>query len=168
MSSQSTDCSSNAIALLKADHHELLKRFERFLALSTPYERQEVWQMLSEALKRHMAVEAEVFFPWFLDATEDALTHFVASVGHENMTAEMRDISEESNASAHFVSRVRTLKKAFVHHIADMEGAGGMFEMACRSGINHEALTRLLRAHFAARGAAAESPPPIDRRQGES
>ena len=149
MLSRSTDFPGSAIALLKADHLELLERFERFSTLRYPQEREQEWQALSEAIKRHMAVEAEVFFPAFLDATEDALLHFVATVGHEKIAAEMRDVTEGHAASAHFVSRVRAIKKVFIHHVSDMEKDGGMFDQASRSTINHEVLARLVRAHFA-------------------
>jgi hypothetical protein len=149
MSSRSTDFPGSAIALLKADHLELLERFARFSTLRYPQEREQEWQALSEAIKRHMAVEAEVFYPAFLDATEDSLLHFVATVGHEKIAAEMRDVIEGHTASTHFVSRVRAIKKVFIHHVSDMEKDGGMFDEACRSTINHEVLTRLVRAHFA-------------------
>src|SRR5258708_7795990 len=113
MSSRSTDVSGSAIAVLKADHHELSERFERILVLRHPRDVQQGWEALIEAVKRHMAVEAEVFYPAFLDATENALTHFVASVGHENIAAEMQVALEESATSADFASRVRALKKVF-------------------------------------------------------
>jgi hypothetical protein len=165
MSSRSTDFSDNAIALLKADHQELLDRFERLFTLRYPQERQQEWQALSEAIKHHMAVEAEVFYPAFLDATEDSLLHFVATVGHEKIAAEMQDVIEGPAASSHFVSRVRGVKKVFMHHVSDMEKDGGMFDGACRSTINHEVLTQLVRAHFAALKTAAEKgATPIDRR----
>jgi hypothetical protein len=167
MLSRSLNCSGNSIAFLQADHRELLEGFERFFALRNPSARQQAWQALSEALMRHMAVEAEVFFPAFLDATEDSLTHFVASVGHENIAAEMQDLSAEPSASVHFVSRVRTLKKVFMHHVAGMERDGGMFEVARRSTINHEMLTRLVRAHYESLEASvAEGAAPIDRWSG--
>jgi len=148
MSSRSTEISGNAIAILKADHHELLGRFERILMLRHPHEVQHGWQALSEAVKRHMAVEADVFYPAFLDATEDSLMHFVASVGHENIAAEMEDALEEPATSANFVSRLRALKKVFMDHVSDMERDGGMFDEARRSIMDHEAIARLVRAHL--------------------
>jgi hypothetical protein len=138
-----------------ADHHELLGRFERILMLRHPHEVQRGWQVLSAAVKRHMAAEADVFYPAFLDATEDSLMHFVASVGHEKIAAEMQDALDEPATSANFVSRLRALKKVFMDHVADMEKDGGMFEEACRSAMDHEAIARLVRAHFAVLEGAA-------------
>lgn len=148
MSSRSTDFSGNAIALLQADHHELLERFNEILRLRHPYGVQRGWQALCKAVRRHMAVEAEIFYPAFLDATEDALTHFVASVGHENIAAEMQDALDEPPTSTNFVSRVRAVKKVFMHHVSDMERDGGMFDQARRSTMDHEAMARLVQAHF--------------------
>ena len=117
-------------------------------------ERHQEWRALSEAIKRHMRVEADVFYPAFLDATEDSLTHFVASVGHESIAAEMRDVLERST-SAEIVSRIRSLKKVFLHHVSDMEGEGGMFDLARRSTMNQELLAQWVRARYAAWEAAA-------------
>jgi hypothetical protein len=168
MSSSSTEFSGSAIALLKADHHGLLERFERFFALRHPQERQQEWRALSEALKRHMAIEAEVFYPAFLDATEDSLLHFVASVGHEKIAAEMQDVLEGPAASTQLASRVRAVKNVFMHHVSDMERDGGMFEEALRSGINHEMLNRLVRAHYASLATVAgEGSAPIDHERGQ-
>jgi len=148
MSSRSTDFSGNAIAILQADHHELLERFNEILRLRHPYDVQRGWQALCKAVRRHIAVEAEIFYPAFLDATEDALTHFVASVGHEDIAAEMQDALVEPPTSANFVSRLRALKKVFMHHVSDMERDGGMFDEARRSTMDHEAIARLVQAHF--------------------
>jgi Hemerythrin HHE cation binding domain len=148
MSSRSADFPRNAIAVLEADHRALLQQFERILAFRHAFERQREWQALSEAMKRHMAIEAEIFYPAFLDATEDSLTHFVASVGHENIAAEMQDALKESATSANFVSRVRALKKVFMHHVSDMEEENGMFDEARRSSMDHETLARLVHARL--------------------
>jgi hypothetical protein len=153
MSSRSTDFPADAMAILEADHRALLQRFERVLSSRNSLERQQEWPALSEAIKRHMRVEADVFYPAFLDATEDSLTHFVASVGHERIAAEMRDVLEQS-ASAEIVSRMRSLKKVFLHHVSDMEAEGGMFDLARRSTINQELLVQWVRARYAALEAA--------------
>jgi hypothetical protein len=150
MSSRSTEVPGSAIAILEADHRALLQRFRQILGLRHPLPRQQEWLALTEAIKRHMTVEAEVFYPAFLDSTEDSLTHFVASDGHENIAAEMRDATEDSATDAAFVARVRALKKVFLNHVSDMEEAGGMFDGARRSSMDHEMLARLMRARYSA------------------
>jgi hypothetical protein len=166
MSSRYTDISGSAIALLKADHRQMLERFKRFFTLRYPLERQREWQALSEAINRHMAVEAEVFYRVFLDATEDSLLHFVATVGHEEIAAEMRDVLEGPAANTDLISRVRAVKTEFLHHVSDMEKDGGMFDEVRRSNINHEVLAWLVRAHYASLEAAAEKgATPIHRRR---
>jgi hypothetical protein len=143
------------MAILEADHRALLQRLERIHSFRHPLERQWEWRALNEAIRRHMAVEEEVFYPAFFDATEDSLTHFLASVGHEKIAAEMQDVLEVSAGSASFVSRVRAIKKVFMHHVSDMEEEGGMFDRARRSTMQHELLARLVRARYAALEAAA-------------
>lgn len=153
MSLRSTDFPADAMAILEADHRALLHRFERVLNSRNSLERHQEWRALSEAINRHMRVEADVFYPAYLDATEDSLTHFVASVGHESIAAEMRDVLERST-SAEIVSRMRSLKKVFLHHVSDMEGKGGMFDLARRSTMNQELLAQRVRARYAAWEAA--------------
>ena len=148
--SRSTEFSGSAIAILEADHRALLHRLGQLVRLRHPLARQQERKALSKALEHHIAVEAELFFPAYLDATEDSLTHFVASVGHENILAELRDASGESTAGAGFISRVRTLKKAFANHVADLEGVGGMFELARRSCMNQEQLAQLIQSRLSA------------------
>jgi hypothetical protein len=156
MALRSTDFARDAIAILKAHHQELLGQFEQLFKLGQRHERQRGWRALSAALRLHVEIEAEVFYPAFLDATEDSLTHFVASVGHENIAAEMQDVLDEPATGADFVARMRALKKIFKHHVADMERDGGMFDEARRSTMDHDTIARLVRAHFAIRGEATD------------
>jgi hypothetical protein len=118
--------------------------------LRHPLARQQERKALSRVLENHIAVEAELFYPAFLDATEDSLTHFVASVGHESILAELSDALAESTAGAGFVLRARALKKVFANHVADLEGAGGMFDLAQRSSMNQEQLAQLMRPRYEA------------------
>jgi hypothetical protein len=53
------------------------------------------------------------------------------------------------------VSRMRSLKKLFLHHVSDMEAAGGMFALARRSTMNQGLLVQGVRARYAALDAAA-------------
>jgi hemerythrin HHE cation binding domain-containing protein len=149
MSSRPTEFPGDAIAVLKTEHRELLDRFQRFLRLP-PHEREQGWRTLQEAIRVHMDIEAELLYPAFLDATEDSLVHFVALVGHENITAQIREVSEVPSSGGYFASRVRSLKRIFAHHVWDMERDGGMYDEASRSTINHELLARLVRARYAA------------------
>ncbi len=147
---RSTEFPGSGIAILEADHRALLHRLAQLVRLRPPLARQQEREALNTALEHHLAVEAEVLYPAFLDATEDSLTHFVASVGHENILAELRDALGESTAGAAFVSRARALKKVFANHVADMEGAGGMFELARRSSLDHERLAEMIRSRYSA------------------
>jgi len=158
MSSRLTDSPGDAIALLRAEHCELLDQFQRFLRLPS-HEREHGWRALHKAISVHMAIEAELLYPAFLDATEDSLVHFVASLGHENIMAQIRDVWEVPSSGGYFASRVRSLKRIFAHHVWDMERNGGLFDEASRSTINHELLARMVRARYAALQAAAEKAP---------
>jgi hypothetical protein len=137
---------TDAIAVLKTDHEELANQFEMLLAVRDIPQRERRWGILRAVLETHLALEAEVFYPAFLDATENALSHFLASLGHENIVAHIKDVLHAPAAVSNFNFRVRSLKRAFAHHVFDMEREGGLFDEARHSTMNHVLIGRLLLA----------------------
>jgi hypothetical protein len=142
MSVQPTGSDLDAVRMLKADHAELIRQFNRLVALSGADERERLWETLSVALELHVAIESDVFYPAFLDATENSLTHFVATVEHENIAAQIQDVSTARPGSAEFQSRVRSLARDFMHHVRELEKEGGMFQEALGSTMNREEVGR--------------------------
>jgi hypothetical protein len=137
---------TDAITVLKTDHEELADRFEMLLSMRDIPQCERNWAGLRTALETHLAMEAEVFYPAFLDATENSLSHFLASLGHENILGHLEDVLHAPVALSNFHFRVRSLKRAFAHHVFDMERDGGMFYEARKSTMNQDLIGRLLLA----------------------
>jgi len=74
---------ADAVALLKADHREVEGLFEQFQKTKSEERKKALASKICNALKLHTAIEEEIFYPAFLDATEEEDIHHEAEVEHE-------------------------------------------------------------------------------------
>src|ERR1041384_994713 len=75
--------SQDAIALLKADHRQVEEWFEQFEKARDDDRKQTLATKICSALKVHTQIEEEIFYPAFLEATEDKDMHHEAVVEHD-------------------------------------------------------------------------------------
>src|ERR1700722_10194082 len=80
--SRSTSTRQDAIALLKADHRQVEKWFEQFESTRSDERKQKLAQQCCQALKVHTEIEEEIFYPAFLEATEEEDIHHEAEIEH--------------------------------------------------------------------------------------
>ncbi|MEJ1962511.1 MAG: hemerythrin domain-containing protein [Gammaproteobacteria bacterium] len=73
----------DAVALLKADHRQVEGWFEEFERTRSSRRKQELAGKICKALKVHTQIEEEIFYPAFLEATEDRDMHHEAEVEHD-------------------------------------------------------------------------------------
>ena len=73
----------DAIALLKADHRQVEEWFEQFEKARDDNRKQTLATQICNALKVHTTIEEEIFYPAFLEATEDKDMHHEAEVEHD-------------------------------------------------------------------------------------
>ena len=71
----------DAIAVLKADHRQVEEWFESFKKSRSDDKKAELAQSICEALRIHMTIEEEIFYPAFLEASGDTDLHHEAQVG---------------------------------------------------------------------------------------
>src|SRR5512143_2743101 len=81
--SRSTAAGQDAIALLKADHRQVEEWFEQFQSTRSDERKQKLAQQCCQALKVHTQIEAEIFYPAFLEATGEEDIHHEAEVEHD-------------------------------------------------------------------------------------
>ena len=72
----------DAIALLKADHRQVEQWFKDFENARGPERKRELAKKICKALEVHTTIEDEIFYPAFLEATEDQDTHHEAVLVH--------------------------------------------------------------------------------------
>ena len=72
--------SRDAIALLKADHRQVAQWFGQFEKTKSDQRKLDLATRICNALVVHTTIEEEIFYPAFLDATEDRDLHHEAEI----------------------------------------------------------------------------------------
>jgi len=136
----------DAVALLKADHRQVEEWFEQFGKSRSSAKKQQLATNICSALTIHTQIEEEIFYPAFLEATEDKDMHHEAMVEHEGakrLIAELQGMKPEDD---YFDARVTVLSEMIKHHVKEEEQAGGMFGEAKKSKMDLKALGEQLSA----------------------
>jgi hemerythrin superfamily protein len=126
----------DAVALLKADHREVEELFEQFGRSRSGAKKQQLAAGICSALTIHAHIEEEIFYPAFLEATDDKDMHHEAIVEHEGakrLIAELQGMKPEDD---YFDARVTVLSEMIKHHVKEEEKAGGMFAEAKKSKLD--------------------------------
>jgi hemerythrin superfamily protein len=136
---------SDAISLLKADHNEVKKWFGEFEKTRSDSRKQQLAQQICTALKAHTTIEEEIFYPAFLEATDDKDIHHEAEVEHEGAKKLIEEIEAAGPDDDYFDARISVLSEMIKHHVNEEEKRGGMFAKARGSDMDLEALGEQLR-----------------------
>jgi len=132
--------SQDAIALLKADHREVEDLFEQFEKARNDDRKQLLATQICQALKIHTMIEEEIFYPAFLEATDDLDIHHEAEVEHEGAKKLIAEIEAASPEDEYFEAKVTVLSEMIKHHVKEEEKPGGMFSGARDSDMDLVAL----------------------------
>lgn len=128
--------SNDAISLLKADHRQVEAWFSEFDGARSPAKKQHLVSRICDALIAHTTIEEEIFYPAFLEATEDKDIHHEAVVEHagaKNLIGEIQRMSAEDD---YFDAKVTVLCEMIKHHVKEEERSGGMFAEAKKSAMD--------------------------------
>src|SRR4030095_3896525 len=74
---------TDAVALLKADHRQVEGWFEEFEKARSDKRKSELAEKICAALKVHTQIEEEIFYPAFIESTQDEDIHHEAIVEHD-------------------------------------------------------------------------------------
>jgi hemerythrin superfamily protein len=136
----------DAIALLKADHRQVEGWFSQFEKTNSSSRKQDLAGKICTALKAHTRIEEEIFYPAFLEATEDTDLHHEAEVEHDGAKKLIALIEASSPDDEYFDARVTVLSEMIKHHVKEEEQRGGMFAEARQSEMDLVALGEQLAA----------------------
>jgi len=139
----------DAIALLKADHRQVEEWFEQFESTRSDARKQSLAQKVCQALKVHTQIEEEIFYPAFLEATEDEDTHHEAEVEHDGAKKLIAEIESAGPQDEYYDARMKVLSEMIKHHVKEEEQRGGMFAEARKTGMDLKALGEQLAARKA-------------------
>jgi hypothetical protein len=137
---QSNRSGPDAIALLKADHRQVEGWFEQFEKARSDDKKQELATKICTALKAHTTIEEEIFYPAFLEATEETDLHHEAEVEHDGAKKLIAEIDASGPADEYFDAKVTVLSEMIKHHVKEEEQRDGMFAKAKQSDMDLEAL----------------------------
>ncbi len=137
---------ADAIALLKADHRQVEKWFKQFEKSRSDDRKKGLADEICTALTVHTSIEEEIFYPAFLEATEDEDLHHEAEVEHEGAKRLIADIEGSGPAEEYYDARVKVLSEMIKHHVKEEEQRGGMFAEARASEMDLVALGQRMAA----------------------
>jgi len=132
----------DAVRLLKADHREVERLFGEFQRTRSDERRTEIAAQICQALRAHTTIEEEIFYPAFLEATEDTALHHEAEIEHEGAKHLIEEIESAGPSDDHFEARVTVLAEMIKHHVKEEEQRGGMFSKAQHSDMDLAELGR--------------------------
>jgi hemerythrin superfamily protein len=132
--------SQDAISLLKADHRQVEGWFSEFEGARSASKKQHLATSICAALIVHTTIEEEIFYPAFLQATEDKDIHHEAVVEHDGAKQLIAQIQGMSPEDDYFDAKVTVLSEMIKHHVKEEEKPGGMFAEAKKSEMDLEAL----------------------------
>jgi hemerythrin superfamily protein len=139
----------DAIALLKADHRQVEEWFGQFEKARDDNRKQTLATKICNALKVHTRIEEEIFYPAFLEATEDKDLHHEAEVEHDGAKKLIAEIEAIGPDDDYYDAKVKVLSEMIKHHVKEEEQPGGMFAEARKSDMDLQELGERMAARKA-------------------
>jgi hemerythrin superfamily protein len=146
----------DAIALLKADHRQVEEWFEQFEATRSDDRKKKLAQQICQALQVHTKIEEEIFYPAFLEATQETDIHHEAEVEHSGAKKLIAEIEGSGPDDDYYDAKVKVLSEMIKHHVNEEEKRDGMFAKARQSDMDLEQLGEQLGARKSELMSAAE------------
>ena len=141
----STARQQDAVALLKADHRQVEEWFGQFEKSRSEDKRADLARRICEALRVHTVIEEEIFYPAFLEATDEEDLHHEALVEHDGAKNLISQIETMGPGDDFFDAKVKVLSEMIKHHVKEEEKRDGMFAKAKAARMDLAALGEQLK-----------------------
>ncbi len=138
--------SKDAIAILKADHRQVEGWFGQFDKARADTRKGNLAGKICNALKIHMRIEEEIFYPAFLIATREKDLHHEAEVEHAGAKRLIAEIEAMGPSNDYYEAKITVLSEMIKHHVKEEEQPGGMFAEARKSEMDLDDLGKRMRA----------------------
>jgi Hemerythrin HHE cation binding domain len=135
---------SDAIAILKSDHRQVEDWFEQFEKSRAASRKRNLAARICTALKVHATIEEEIFYPAFLEATQEEDLHHEAVIEHDGARKLIAEIEATDADDEYFGARVSVLSEMIKHHVHEEEMKDGLFAKARQSEMDLDALGKQL------------------------
>jgi hemerythrin superfamily protein len=137
---------ADAIALLKADHRQVEEWFEQFQSTRSDERKKKLAGQICQALEVHTRIEEEIFYPAFLQATQEEDIHHEAEIEHESAKKLIAEVEGSGPDDDYYDAKVKVLSEMIKHHVKEEERRGGMFAKARQSDLDLKELGSQLAA----------------------
>ena len=137
---------TDAISMLKEAHRQVTEWFAEFASAKSATRKRDLALQICHALRIHMAIEEEIFYPAFLQATDDDVILDGAESDHANARRLINELLSVESMDELDDATVRLLNDVIAQHTDGQECAGGMFVEAEESDMDLEWLGSQLRA----------------------
>jgi len=118
--------------------------FGEFESARSDDRKRELAGRICSALKVHATIEEEIFYPAYLEATQDTEIHHEAEIEHEGAKHLIDEIESAGPNDDHFEARISVLREMIRHHVKEEESRSGMFGKAQSSDMDLRQLGRQL------------------------
>ena len=127
---------TDAIALLKQEHREVLDAFEQFESARDDNKKAALAKQICTDLTIHAMLEEEIFYPAFRGKIEDDLLD-EAYVEHDSAKVLISQIDAGAPGDEFWDAKVKVLGEEIEHHIKEEEKPGeGIFYEARQTGVD--------------------------------
>jgi len=145
LAARHTPRGKDAIALLKTDHREVASWFAQFQTARSGARKLELARKICAALRAHVTIEEELFYPAFLQATNERSIHHEAETEHDAAKRLIAEIERSGPDNEYYDAKVKVLAEMIKHHFREEEKPGGMFARARRSSMDLRELGKQLK-----------------------
>jgi hemerythrin superfamily protein len=110
--------------------------FSEFDKAKSASKKRQLASRICEALTIHTTIEEEIFYPAFLQATDDKDIHHEAVVEHNGAKTLVAQIQDMAPDDDYFDAKVTVLSEMIKHHVKEEEKPGGMFAEAKKADMD--------------------------------
>lgn len=146
-SSKTTASTKDAIALLKADHQDVMALFEDFFKSRSDAKKKALVAEICLALSVHAQIEEEIFYPAVKAAVKDKMLVPEATVEHAGMKELIAQLESAEPDGEMYDAKVKVLSEYVKHHVKEEQNE--MFPKAKTSSLDMAELGAQLAARKA-------------------
>jgi hypothetical protein len=127
---------SDAISQLTAEHRQVERWFSEFQATTSMVREEDLAFNICNAIRIHLRIDQEVFYPAYLRSTGDEYRHDAAMNEHQYMLELIDEIERSGPTEDVFFAKIHVLCSLFAAHVHGEEKAQGVFNEAQHAPID--------------------------------
>jgi hypothetical protein len=129
---------TDAIALLKADHRKVEELFEKYETARG--RKAEIAKQICMELTVHTIIEEEIFYPACREAGVESDMMDEANVEHDGAKTLIAELENGKPEDDYYDAKVKVLSEEIKHHVKEEEKRGGIFTEARKADLDLDAL----------------------------